>query len=101
MDGWRIAPGVARGVLAQASADVHDGMRTAMQAAATSIEQAHSAAGPNTQAALLSLGSDLFEAEIAATRARLNANISAVTSAIDAYERGDEQMAATWAMKPQ
>lgn len=101
MDGWRIAPGVARDVLVQASADAQDGMRKAMQAAAQSIEQAHGAAGPNTQAALLSLGSDLFEAEIAATRARVNTNITAVSEAIDAYEQGDEHMASTWARKPQ
>jgi hypothetical protein len=101
MDGWRIDPAVVRGVLTQARTDADDGMRVAMQAAADSIEQAHGVTGPQTQAALLSLGSDLFEAEIAATRARLRTNIAAVSHAVDAYVEGDEHMVATWSRTPQ
>ncbi len=100
MDGWRIDPRAARAILRQASSEAHDGMHRAMQTVASSVERAHAAAGPETRAALLALGSDLFEAEIAATRARLNANISAADHAIAAYEHGDEHMAATWAEKP-
>lgn len=101
MDGWRISPGAARGVLEQAAVEARSGMREAMQTAARSIEEAHAVSGPETQAALLSLGSDLFEAQIAATRARLITNIDSAAQAIDAYERGDEHMAVTWAGRPQ
>lgn len=101
MDGWRIDPGAARAVLTQARTDTDDGLRAAMQAAADSVEQAHGATGPQTQAALLSLGSDVFEAEIAATRARLRTNIAAVSNAVDAYVEGDEQMVVTWSRTPQ
>lgn len=101
MHGWQIDPGAARGVLTQAQTDADDGLRAAMQAAAESIEQARGATGPQTQAALLALGSDVFEAEIAATRARLRTNIAAVSHAVDAYVEGDEQMVATWSRTPQ
>ncbi|KQO64996.1 DUF6507 family protein [Curtobacterium sp. Leaf261] len=100
MDGWLIDPGAARAVLTQARTDADEGMRATMQAAAQSIEQAHGVTGPRTRAALLSLGSELFEAEIAATRARLRTNISAVSHAVDAYVEGDEHMVVTWSTTP-
>ncbi len=95
-DGWRIDPAAARAVIADAEAesqgfpDLERDLLTALSEAVAAV----AAHGPATAAKLSSIQANPFEIDLMAAKQHVDSAVSGTRQAIDAYEAGDEEMAA-------
>ena len=94
MDGWRLAPALARAIITKAETDA-EGIAKATTMMETAIGHASAAVGTGSQAAaaLADLSIDPLGIDLQAVKNQVATAISATRSSISDYEQGDEQMA--------
>lgn len=97
-DGWRIDPAPARGAIGNAESEAQEfpNLESDLVTALSDALAALGGHGPLTAAKLASIQSNPFEIDLLATQQHIEKAVSATRQAIDAYEAGDEQMAATY-----